>query len=468
MQGNPHWVAGERTQFPRIVIAASASGAGKTSTTAGILAASAKRGRPVSPFKCGPDFLDPQVLRAAAGAPSASNLDRWLTDDATLLAGFRRHAKSGPRALNLIEGVMGVLDSSSWGTSTADVANALDAPIVLVVDASRAAESVALQVRGAAELLPPGRLAGAIVNRVGLGWHALATRREIEERCGVPVLGSLPWSPEIELPDQPLGLLTPITRPGLDWSRKFRALGDWVADGVDLERLTEIAQGAGPLPRAPGLEVDRDAYNRASIAVAQDAGFCFTYPENLEAFLDRGARVESFSPIAGDALPPSADAVYLPGGYPESHAAALSCNRGLARELRAWVRDRKPLLAECGGMMVLLDHLVDAAGSSHRMSGAFRGSTRIQPQLAGFGYGEAHLRRRSLLGNPGGRVRGHVYHHSRRTMPASPSWAWLYLPRNGAPPTGDGLHQGLSVASYLHVRLDEYPHIVNRMLSDSP
>ncbi len=452
--------------FPRVIIAAAESGVGKTSVTAGLLAAFATRGTAVAPFKCGPDFLDPQLLRAAAGSSTASNLDRWLTGDRTLAVSFRRHGRAGPSDLNLVEGVMGLLDTSSWGTSTADVAARLHAPIVLVVDASRAAESVAVQVRGTRELLPRGRLAGVIVNRAGAGWHAEAIRQEIEGRCAVPVVGTLPWSPAIELPDQHLGLFTPSTRPGSDWVRTFRALGAWAAEGVDLDRLVEIARRAPPLPEPTGLWIDRAGRRGGCLAVASDSAFCFTYPENLEAFSDRGVRVEKFSPVRGDSLPPSADAVYLPGGYPESHAGALARNEGLARELRAWVRDGRPLLAECGGMMYLLDRMVDVRRRSHRMVGAFPGSTQIEPRLVGLGYGTAHLLRTSLLGRPGQRVRGHVYHHSRRTTPGTTRWSWRYEPRSGASATDDGLCRGRAVASYLHLRLDEYPNIVESMLAD--
>jgi cobyrinic acid a,c-diamide synthase len=454
--------------YPRLVIAATTSGAGKTSVTAGLLAAMAARGTRVAPFKCGPDFLDPQVLRAAARAPSASNLDRWLTSDATLLASFRRHGRPGLREVNLIEGVMGVLDTASWGTSTADVATQLDAPIVLVVDASRAAESVALQVRGAREMLPEGLLAGVIVNRAGRGWHSDTVRREIEGKTGVPVLGVLPWSADVDLPEQHLGLLTPRTRPGLDWASKFRALRAWAAEGVDLDRLQEIAQRAEPLVAADPRTIETGPVPRARVAVAMDPAFCFLYPENMEALTDQGARIESFSPVRGDSLPPSADAIYLPGGYPESHARELSRNDGLRRELRDWVRVGRPLFAECGGMMYLLGKLVDVRGRAHPMAGAFPGSTEMQARLAGFGYGEAHLRRSSLLGERGQRVRGHVYHHSHRRSPAGTSWAWQYEPRSGAPPYSDGLCRGRAVAGYLHLRLDEYPHIVDALLAGSP
>ncbi len=451
--------------FPRLVIAATESGVGKTSVTVGLLAALVARGTRVAPFKCGPDFLDPQLLRAAAGVPAATNLDRWLTSDATLVASVRRHGRPGPRELNLVEGVMGLLDTSSWGTSTADVAQVLRAPILLVVDASRAAESVALQVRGAREALPVGRLAGAIVNRVGRGWHAQAIRRAVEERGGVPVVGMLPWSSEVALPEQHLGLLTPQTRPGPDWARKFRALGAWAAEGVDLELLAELAGRAGPLPapsdRRPGSGSGAGRY----LAIAADPAFCFLYPQNREAFEDRGARIAPFSPTAGDGLPPSADAIYLPGGYPESHARALARNDGLRRELRGWVRDGRPLLAECGGMMYLLDRLVDARGREHRMVGAFRGSATMQARLAGLGYGQAVLRRRSLLGLRGQQLRGHIYHHSRRATPGTTVWGWLYRPRSGAPPQPDGLCRGLVAASYLHLRLDAYPQVVASMLN---
>lgn len=454
--------------YPRLVIAAAGSGAGKTSVTAGLLAALAARGTRVSPFKCGPDFLDPQLLRAAARSPSASNLDCWLTSDRAFEVGFRRHGLPGARDVNVIEGVMGVLDTASWGTSTADVAARLSAPVVLVVDAARSAESVALEVRGARALLPPKRLAGVIVNRVGGGWHSRAVRQAVERAGGVPVVGMLPWSSAVTIPEQPLGLRTPQTGPGPGWRRTLRALGAWAAEGLEIDRILRIARAAPPLPAAgsPGPP-ERLGVGRC-LAVASDPAFCFLYPESLEAFTDRGARIERFSPVAGDRLPPSADAVYLPGGFPESHAVALSRNEGLARELRRWVDDGRPLLAECGGMMYLLERLIGADGRSHRMAAAFPGSTRMQARLGGIGYGEARLRRNSLLGSRGQRLRGHVYHHSRRKSPAGLSWAWRYWPRSGAGPTDDGLSRGGSVASYLHLRLDEYPQVVEAMLQPGP
>lgn len=454
--------------YPRLVIAAAGSGAGKTSVTAGLLAALAARGTTVAPFKCGPDFLDPQLLRTAARSVSASNLDRWLTSDRAFEAGFRRHALPGRRDVNVIEGVMGVLDTSLWGTSTGDVAARLAAPIVLVVDASRSAESVALEVRGARDLLPGGSLAGVVVNRVGSGWHARAVRQALESAAGVPVVGMLPWSDAVGIPEQRLGLWTPQTRPAPAWNRTLRALGEWVADGVDLDQIVDIARTAPPLPEtvAPGPAAPVGAGR--CLAVAADPAFCFTYPESLEAFTDRGARIEPFSPVAGQPLPPSADAVYLPGGFPESHAAALARNEGLRRELRQWVDDGRPLLAECGGMMYLLERLVDLNGRSYRMVGAFRGLSAMQARLGGIGYGEARLRRRSLLGSRGQRLRGHVYHHSRRAVPAGRSWAWRYWPRSGGVATDDGLSRGRAVASYLHLRLDAYPRVVEAMLRPGP
>lgn len=455
---------GREQPYPRVVIAGTASGVGKTSVTAGLLAALASGGTRVGAFKCGPDFLDPQVLRGAARTPSVSNLDRWLTRDATLLSSFRRHGGPGPGDVNVVEGVMGVLDTCSWGTSTADVAAVLLAPMLLVVDAAAAAESVVLQVRGAQELLPEGGLGGVIVNRVGRGWHSAAVRQTIERKCRVPVVGSLPWSSDIAMPEQPLGLFTPRTRPGASWSRTFRSLAEWAREGLDLNRIRAIASTARPLPEGPGRRTEPTGQARGCLAVASDPAFCFTYPENLEVFTDRGLRVEAFSPVDGDSLPPNADAVYLPGGYPESHAGALSRNEGLRRELRGWVGDGRPLWAECGGMMYLLDRLVTVRGRSFRMVGAFRGSTAMQPRLAGFGYGTAHLRRTSLLGPRGQQLRGHVYHHSRRATPVRESWAWRYVPRSGGPAEADGLCRGRSAAGYLHLRLDEYPRIAETMM----
>lgn len=198
--------------------------------------------------------------------------------------------------------------------------------------------------------------------------------------------------------------------------------------------------------------------------MASDEAFCFVYPETLEALRSAGARLRTFSPVAGEGLPPECDAILLPGGYPELHAGPLSRNEKLRRELRSWVRDGRPLLAECGGMMVLLESLRDLQGHAYPMAAAFPGSTRMSPRLGGFGYVEATVVRSSLFGARGARVHGHLYHHSVRKARPSQPWALRVTPLTGAPPVADGYRAGRALASYVHTRFDRVPGLLTRFL----
>ncbi|EQD61234.1 cobyrinic acid a,c-diamide synthase, partial [mine drainage metagenome] len=194
----------------------------------------------------------------------------------------------------------------------------------------------------------------------------------------------------------------------------------------------------------------------------------FLYPENVELLRTGGARLLPFSPVRGDALPPSTDAVVLPGGYPELHAEALRDNEALRRELRSWVRQGRPIYAECGGMMFLLDSLTDPEGRRFPMAGAFPGRTRLSPRLGGFGYATGRLRRSGLLGTRGEELRGHLYHHSLRTSPPGYAWGMTVHPRNGGPSHGDGYGSGTQFASYLHLRWDTVEDFPHRLLSGKP
>ncbi len=453
--------------YPRVLIAGLASGTGKTSVTAGILSALARRKVRRAAFKCGPDFLDPQVLRFAGDLPSVGNLDLWLTSRERMRTSFLRHAPPDGNAITLVEGVMGLFDTSVWGTSTVDVARTLRLPIVLVVDAARSVESVAASVRGTASFLPPGYLSGVIVDRAARGWHSQTVRSAIEKRGRVPVLGVLPWDGEVALPEKHLGLATPETTPGDEWNARVKALASWATEHIDIDRLRSIAQRARslPSPTIPPREATLLSHRTsAKVAVASDAAFCFTYPESLEALREGGGGLRPFSPVAGDPLPPDADSVYLPGGYPELHAPALAANERLRAELRGWVHDGRPLYAECGGMMFLLDSLVDAAGKAYPMAGAFPGTSVMTTHLSGFGYGEALLRRSCLYGKKGDRVRGHLYHHSRREASIRTAWGWTFEPRNGGSAVGDGYCKGGSLAGYLHVRMDDNPQLLQGLL----
>ncbi len=452
---------------PRILVAGLGSSGGKTTFAAGILAACRDRGLRVQGFKCGPDFLDPQVLSAASRAP-CSNLDPFLLPGPLLTESFLRRAPRGSRALSLVEGVMGVLDTSTWGTSSWDVAQALRLPTVLVLDASASSESLAICAAGARHLLVRKGLQGFLLDRVGGAWHESTVRREVERVSGLPVFGSLPWDPSLAMPERHLGLQTPATDPGRGLQGTLLRLGRVVEARVDLDALLRVARSAPPLPGGTAPPAPSKGLRRRATAFAQDEAFCFVYPENAELLRWHGARLVPFSPVHGDPLPPSVDAVVLPGGYPELHARALEQNEGLRRELRSWVRQGRPIYAECGGMMFLLDSLTDLEGRRFRMVGAFPGRTRLSPRLGGFGYATGRLLRSGLLGPRGTALRGHLYHHSLRTSPPGYPWGMRVRPRNGAAPHGDGYGTGSQFASYLHLRWDTVKGFAQRLLGGEP
>jgi cobyrinic acid a,c-diamide synthase len=449
---------------PRLLVAGLGSSAGKTTFSAGILSACRARGLKTQGFKCGPDFLDPQVLSIAAGAPAA-NLDPFLLPRPLLLESFLRRAPRGPRGISLVEGVMGILDTASWRTSTWDVARALRLPAVLVLDASASSESLAISAAGARTVLGRKNLKGFLLARVGGAWHEATVRRAVERASGLPVLGALPWDHALAFPERHLGLRTPVTDPGTGLERTLQTLGRSVADRVDLDRLLQIAGAAEPLPGNLRPTLPGTGLQGRTTALARDEAFCFLYPENVELLSSSGARIVPFSPVHGDALPPSTDAVVLPGGYPELHAGALQDNEGLRRELRSWVRQGRPLYAECGGMMFLLESLTDPEGRRFPMVGAFPGHTRLSPRLGGFGYATGRLRRSGLLGIRGDEVRGHLYHHSLRTVAPGMAWGMTVRPRNGAPAHGDGYGSGAQFASYLHLRWDTVRGFPGRLLN---
>lgn len=451
---------------PRVFITALASGLGKTTVAAGLCAALRQQGRSVVAFKAGPDFLDAQVLRRASGGGPVRNLDLWLSTVDKVESTFDAHAPSGPSGLSIIEGAMGLFDTSSWGTSSLDIAKLLQIPLVLVVDASASAESVAAGVRGTRAMLPPGLLKGVIINKAGRGWHASTVRKSVERWGRTSVLGVLPWDAEVRLPERYLGLITPDTDPGRELDRRLRSLGKRVADAVDLGSVVDIAEAAAPRPLTEPVGMAPQL--GGTVALASDPAFCFIYPETREAFESRGSRVRLFSPLRGDPIPPSADVVVLPGGYPELHAVELSDQTRLLSELRAWVLDGRPLYGECGGMMVLMKGMTTADGRYHAMAGALPGSTRMGPRLGGFGYVGASVLRASIWGRPRSQLRGHVYHHSVREDPPIEPWALRIMPRRGGAASHDGYARGGTAASYLHLRLDGYPHVVERLLQPNP
>ena len=407
---------------PALLIAAPASGSGKTSLVAALARLHARQGRRVRVFKCGPDFLDPQIHAVASGTP-CDNLDLWICgeDDAR-----RRLALAASDAdLILVEGVMGLFDGQP---SSADIAERLGLPVLAVIDASAMAQTFAAVAHGLASFRPGLPFNGVFANRVGSAGHADLLRAALPPHLAWR--GALPRLKEATLPERHLGLL-PAAEIG-DLLARLDALADALAATPLAELPPPVAFAAPDTAALPPLLTGK------TVAIARDAAYCFIYPANLETLRELGANLVFFSPLAGDALP-ACDAAWLPGGYPELHGAALAARADLWAQLRDHTAAGKPLLAECGGMMSLFEQLTDKAGQTFPMAGLLPGATIMQPRLAALGAQGADL--------PEGKLRGHTFHHSRAET-SLPPLLRAHKP-DGSP--GEAIYrQGRLTASYVH------------------
>lgn len=439
--------------IPGLVLAAPNSSSGKTTLTAGLLKAFRRRGLVVAPFKAGPDYLDPLLHGAAAGRPSW-NLDGWFMDDAALREAWARGGAGAD--LGLVEGVMGLFDGAdpvSFQGSTADLARRLALPVVLVVDASNVAGSVAATVLGHAALWPDLQLKGVLFNRVGSEGHYRLLADAVRAHTDVRPLGFVPPDDRWHLPERHLGLHRPHDLP--DLNERLGALADQLEATVDLDALTKLA--ARPDPGTSARILSSSAGD-LPVALARDEAFAFVYADTLERLAALGVRWVPFSPLR-DPLPEGVAGVYLPGGYPELHAGALSANRAFLGPLRERVRHGErgglPCYAECGGYMILADSLEDAEGRAHSMAGLLPGRVRMTPRLQQFGYKRLRLERDCLLGSAGSEGRGHEFHHSTWEG-ASASPAYEATPTRG-PGRLEGHAEGNLFASYVHLHFAANP-----------
>lgn len=423
---------------PALVVAAPATGSGKTTVVCAVAAALRARGVDVRLFKAGPDYLDPTWHAKVTGRPSR-NLDGWMTGPEGVRASFARGAAGGDLAL--VEGVMGLFDGwspTALDGSGAELAVLLGAPVLLVVDASGMARTAAAVVRGLATFHPDVRVAGVIFNRVGGPGHTDLLRAAMAPLPEVVVLGGLPARPDLAVPERHLGLVAAdlAARPG-----HVEALAAWAAEWLDLDRLVALAAGGaatpGPAPGAPAGAV--------RIGIARDAAFSFYYPDNLELLEAAGATLVPFSPLA-DTAPPAVDGLYLGGGYPEEHAAALAANAEMRAAIRAF---SGPIYAECGGLMYLGEAL-----DTHPMCGVLPLTTRMTPRLQSFGYREVVTTAPTCFGPAGTRWRGHEFHHSElaetRLQPVFHTTGWG---RAGV----EGWAHGNVLGTYVHAHFGSNP-----------
>ncbi|MFG3370196.1 cobyrinate a,c-diamide synthase [Streptomyces sp. NPDC048156] len=456
--------------MPRLVIAAPSSGSGKTTVATGLMAAFAGRGLAVSPHKVGPDYIDPGYHALATGR-AGRNLDAYLCGP-ELVAPLFAHGAQGCD-LAVVEGVMGLFDGASGQgelASTAHVAKLLRAPVVLVVDASSQARSVAALVHGFASFDPEVRLAGVILNKVGSERHEELLREALDE-AGVPVFGALRRGGEVVTPSRHLGLV-PVAERGVEAVSAVAAMAELVRVGCDLDALYAVARSApsldcaawhaaevlGSLPQPASSQMDGLDGPRPVVALAGGPAFTFSYAEHRELLVAAGADVVPFDPLRDEQLPDRTRALVIGGGFPEVYASELSANEPLRKAVGELARSGAPVVAECAGLLYLGRSL-----DGQPMCGVLDTDARMSERLT-LGYRDAVAVSDSVLAANGTRVRGHEFHRTvvEPGAGAAPAWG-ITRPERRV----EGFVQGGVHASYLHVHWAAVPQAARRIVAQA-
>jgi len=449
----------------RLVIAGVASSVGKTTIATGLMAALAAQGLRVQGYKVGPDYIDPTYHRAATGRASY-NLDTWLSSPALVRQRFEAGMRNADIAI--IEGVMGLFDGRKQTlgiASTAEVAKLLNAPVLLVLDASHMGQSAAAIVHGFQHLDPHINIAGVIVNKVASADHEATIRLAIAEWTGVPVLGALRRDASLTLPPRHLGLI-PIAETSVD----VQELGTVLKRSVDLDGIVRLARAAS-LPPALLPDASKDETTIAvssgnipsvRVGLALDSAFAFYYPETLEAFAKLGVEVVPFSPLTDRELPNDLDLLYFGGGFPEVFAAQLADNHLMLTSVRSAAQQGILIYAECGGYMYLGKQCIDIDHTSHDLVGVLPYTFQMGTERAQLGYREITLLRDTIIGRAGTRLRGHEFHWSHIVEPLLEEHAPYQLEESNK--AREGYATETILASYIHIPLTANPQAMEELI----
>jgi len=427
---------------PAFLVSAIASGQGKTTATAALARHHRLKGRRVRVFKTGADFLDALVLERAAGH-AVHVLDLWMVGEEECRRLLRAARSAADRVL--IEGVMGLYDGTP---SSADLARAFDLPVLAVIDVSAMAQTIGAVAMGLRDF-GPVRLAGVIANGVASAGHAAMVSAALRE---VPLVATLPWLPS-SLPERHLGLVPPAD--SADIEAQLESLGRSIR--IDERAWDAATRAAAPDPSPSPTPMAAHEFPLAGrlVGIARDAAFAFLYPANVDCLEALGARVCFFSPLADEPVPSGADAVFLPGGYPELRAEQLSAARNFHHSIRAAHERGVPILAECGGMMALGQSLGDTQGRQWPMAGVLPGYTRMQPRLAALGL--------QAWSTAFGELRGHTFHYSIFDTPLEGLTRTRAYPKDAS---GETIYRcGSLTASYFHAYFPSCPPAIAALFS---
>ena len=440
-----------KSNFPRLIIAATQSGCGKTTITAGLLGVLKRRGLNVQPYKVGPDYIDTGWHALACGQPS-HNLDSWLVGADNLQKIFADTARDAD--ISVVEGVMGLYDGGRDGiSSTAQISKLLDAPVVLVVDAKSVGTSAAAVALGFREFDRTVKLAGVILNRLGSASHEKMIVDALD-KVGIKVFGALRRSDEFALPERHLGLVPTTENLAVDAMNKICAA---VESQVDVDALIALAESAVPIE---SFVRDEKISPVAKIGVARDAAFNFYYDASLSLLERLGARIEFFSPLDDETLP-AVDGLIIGGGFPEMFASQLERNKKIRTEIFRAAADGLPIFAECGGFMYLMNRLVDFDGRAFEMCGVFDGCATMTRRLQRVGYVTAEIAKNCVVGQRGQTFHAHEFRYSVTDVEQN---LFDCTRLRDESKFAAGVAVGNVAASYLHVHLTGCPTVAKNFV----
>jgi len=451
------------SKYPRILIAGTHSGVGKTTITLGLMSALKEKGHKVQGFKAGPDYIDPSHHTAITQKPSR-NLDTWLMSRDVCLELYEHALTDSDMAV--IEGVMGLydgcLDGSELG-STAHLAKILNVPAILVMDAKGMSRSAGAVVLGYKNFDRDVKIRGIILNRVKSERHYASLKKSIEGHCGIPVLGYMPFHEDITLPERHLGLIPSVEQ---EFSKStYQKIGNLLSSTVDIDQLISIASTSDNLPsfkKTVFSGINERFYFR--IAVAVDEAFNFYYQDNLDLLELYGIELTYFSPLYDKYLPADIDGLYIGGGFPELYAAMLAANTTMKESIRKAHKNGVVIYGECGGMMYLLEQLVDFKKKTHEMCGILRGMTRMENKRQGLGYITVQALQDNILCKKGDMFKGHEFHWSSLHVPEGTPYAYAISKCDDRKSKMDGIFADHVLGSYTHVHFATDPGLVKQFL----
>jgi len=434
----------KKLKIPRLVIAGTTSGVGKTSISSAIIQGIKKRGYSVQPFKVGPDYIDPSYLSAVAKNDTI-NLDAWLMGKKELVKSFVTNSKSD---ISIVEGVMGYYDGFSGESnysSTHHVATLLKSPTILVLDASKTARSIAAIALGFTKFHKNSRIVGLILNKIGSKKHEELCKKALES-LKIPILGSIPKSSNL-LSSRHLGLIPVSERTSI--KKKIEKISKEISDSLLIDKIIKISKSAPELQKIYSKPKQKP---KTTIAVALDSSFNFYYQDNLEALRREGARLKFFSPIS-DSKVPACDGLYIGGGFPEVLANSLGKNQKMKKSVKSLAEKCMPIYAECGGLMYLTKSIHDGK-KKHQMVGLIDAETKMTKKMT-LNYTEGTVCKQCVISKASQKVRGHEFHFSEvNALPKDSKFAYSLDIGKGIKNGKDGLILYDTLASYGHLYFD--------------